>query len=366
MSSANSIAPISMPMIARRTRAYFAPVNRVTGTPTLFDPAANAAWNCAAPAAPWIDLGWIHGFTRSAESQIGEVDAGLPATVLLQTRQALGAIVSFRFATWSKLSMALATSSQHMNLLNPESSSPAIGSGAKAAPAVALQAASSSTVLYLASAGALVQPGGMIVVDNDYAMQTGFVGAAVSGGYVQSASAVGSDPDYIRRVSFNVGRVVGIASDGGLELATPLLAGAPTATMKLQQIVGFVDREGGGFFQEWSALFVVEGVQGDRLFLHYPRLQACQGSQEVTTPLTSSLAGKPVSTGHGKAVTLKPGASKAVSMKATNTTTNAGADNSLEMVEPSSKFRALPVIDGNDGEQILCYRSYFPARATYI
>ena len=316
-----------MPLIARRTRAFFAPVNRVTGSPTIFDPTTGKNWSDAAPMAPWVDLGWISGFTRTSASKIAEVDSGTPATIRLQTRQTLGALVSFQFATWSKLSMALASSSEHMNVLSPGSSLSPIGSGAKGAAALLLKQGSSATTLYMGSStSSPIQVGDLVVVDDDYVAQTGFVGAGASASYVQDASSVGGDPDYIRRVSFNVGRVIAIGSDGGLQLATPLLAGAPTATMKVQPILGFVDREGGSFFQEWSALFVSEGVQSDRLFFHYPRLQSCENAGEMNVAIAPL----------------------------------------LNMVQPASKFRALPIIDGNDSAQVLCYRSYFPANCSSI
>ncbi len=46
-----------------------------------------------------------------------------------------------------------------------------------------------------------------------------------------------------------------------------------------------MDREGGSFYQEWSALFVMEGSQGERIFFHYPRLQTMTGAEESVTPL---------------------------------------------------------------------------------
>ena len=65
-------------------------------------------------------------------------------------------------------------------------------------------------------------------------------------------------------------------------------AGRRTATgAKLQAITGFVDREGGSFYQEWSALFVMQGSQGDRIFFHYPRLQSMAGAEESAIPLDS-------------------------------------------------------------------------------
>ena len=52
-------------------------------------------------------------------------------------------------------------------------------------------------------------------------------------------------------------------------------------------MTGFVDREGGSFYHEWSALFVMQGSQGDRIFFHYPRLQSLVGAEESATPLDS-------------------------------------------------------------------------------
>ena len=47
--------------VSRRVRAYFAPVARAAGVATVFDPAGMAAFSVDAPAAPWVDLGWVHG-----------------------------------------------------------------------------------------------------------------------------------------------------------------------------------------------------------------------------------------------------------------------------------------------------------------
>jgi hypothetical protein len=162
-------------------------------------------------------------------------------------------------------------------------------------------------------------------VDADYAGQTGFVGAGVSAAYVQSAAAVNSDADYIRRVTFNVARV-SQATSSGLQLAEPLIGGAPANAMRVQQVLGFVDREGGNFFQEWSGLFVMPGEQGERILFYYPRLQAFAGAAESATTL------------------LAP----------------------LERVALNASFRALPVTDANDGQQVVCFRSFLPSAMTLI
>ena len=90
--------------------------------------------------------------------------------------------------------------------------------------------------------------------------------------------------------------------------------------MQVSPLVGFVDREGGGFFQEWSGLFCMDGEQGDRVIYHYPRLQAMQGSAETVEVLAAP----------------------------------------LERVRLAGAFRALPVKDANDGATVVCFRSYLP------
>ncbi len=114
--------------------------------------------------------------------------------------------------------------------------------------------------------------------------QTGFVGSGVSGAYLQAAL---TDVDYIRRITLNVGRIASI-SGGALTLESPLLAGAPTSAMKVSAVTGFCDREGSSFFQEWSALFVGAGQQGERILWHYPRLQARAASRRPSRPLSAA------------------------------------------------------------------------------
>jgi hypothetical protein len=307
-------------------RAYFAPVNRVAEQPAIFDPSVNGAFNLDDPPSPWIDLGWIANLTRKSVSTIGVLNAGSPAAPQVQMRELIGATVSFRFLTWRKLAMALSAGSEHMNLLAPASGAAANGSGSRGAAAVSLTSGSTSTSLNMAPASlAAFQAGQMIVVDADYSGQTGYVGSGVSAAYVKSAASVNSDPDYIRRVSFNVALVSAVTATS-LTLAQPLIAGAPAGDMKVQAIEGFVDREGGSFFQEWSALLVMPGEQGERILYHYPRLQPTGGAQEETETM------------------LAP----------------------LEWVTLHASFRALPVIDANDGEQVLCFRSFLPSPMTLL
>jgi hypothetical protein len=309
--------------VIRRVRAYFAPVNRASGTATVFDAAQNGAFDLDSPLAPWLDLGWCEGFRRrntdGASTGITPLRTGTPALTASQVRTEVESVIELEFASWGKLQMALACGSQQMNLLKTVNGAIANGSGGAAEAATALQAGSTASLLQLGASAAAFSVGDLVVVDADYTGQTGYVGAAVSGAYVRSAADVGGDANYLRRVSLNVGQVAEV-SDGALQLASPLLAGAPQDGMKVSRVVGFVDREGGNFFQEWSALFVLQGQQGDRVIYHYPRLQALQGAAETKEALTTP----------------------------------------LERIRLSGAFRALPVTDANDGEKVLCFRSYLP------
>ena len=312
---------------ARRVRAYFAPVNRATQTPVLFDPAQQGSFNLNAPPAPWIDLGWIQEFTRKAASKSAPLMTGIPAAPLEQVRESLAAQVSFQFMNWTKLTMALATGSQHMNVLAAGSGAAAEATGAQAVSAVTPQSGSTATSIALAAADAAqFTAGSMVAVDGDYSGQTGYVGAPIAGAYVRQAL---TDVDYIRRVTFNVA-LVAQASSTGLTLAAPLPGGAPTPGAKLQAVTGFVDREGGSFYLEWSALFVVEGSQGERVFFHYPRLQTMAGAEETALPL------------------------------------DAKHKSGLARMLLKGQFLALPVADPLDGERVVCYRSFVPAANSLI
>ena len=308
--------------VTRRVRAYFAPVNRAAQAPVLFDPSQQGGFNLDTPTPPWIGLGWIQDFARKPASKSAPLMTGIPAAPLEQVRETLEAQVSFQFLSWTKLTMALATGSQHMNLLAPASGATAAADGAQAAPAVTPQSGSTSTSIVLAPVDAAkFAPGSIVAVDVDNTGQTGFVGSPVAGAYLRQALA---DVDYIRRITFNVALVSQVAGTG-LTLAEPLPGGAPAAGAKVQAITGFVDREGGSFYQEWSALFAIEGSQGERIFFHYPRLQPMTGAEESLVPL--------------------------------NARNRAGQSRVLL----KAQFLALPVTDPLDGERVVCYRSFLPA-----
>ncbi len=319
MASTYFLAPAP---VARRARAYFAPVNRTAQTPALFDPTEEGTFNPDSPPSPWISLGWIQNFARKPLSKTAPILTGIPAAPLEQVRETLQAQVSLEFLSWTKLTMALATGSQHMNLLAPATGGAPAADGAQAAAAVVPQSGSTATSIALVPTDAAkFTPGNLVALDIDYTGETGFVGSPISGAYVRTAL---TDVNYIRRITFNLGFVTQVSSSG-LTLAEPLPGGAPASGEKLQALLGFVDREGGSFYQEWSALFLLEGSQRERIFFYYPRLQTMTGAEEATLPL------------NGKN---QIGQSRIV-LKA--------------------QFLALPVTDPLDGERVVCYRSFLPA-----
>jgi hypothetical protein len=306
MSTPALVMQPGLPPTVRQVRGYFAPVNRLTATPTPFDATTVASFDPDAPPNPWTDLGWIDGFTRTSETKLQVVESGAPGTVLLQGRQSVGATLSMTFERWSKLTMALTCGAQQTNVLQ-----------AGASPVAITAASSTATFLSTPNGAGTIQAGDMIAVDADYNGQTGYVGAGASAAYL--ATAISGDLHWIRRMTLNVGRVTAVTATG-LQLAEPLLAGVPTQGMQAQPMIALQDREGGTFFQEWSGLFFMQGEQGDALFFYYPRLQTMAGPTEKLVAVTAPLS----------------------------------------QVLLSGRFIALPIADSMDGSQVCCYRTYLP------
>ena len=306
-------------LFAAGVRAYFAPVDRANTLPVPFDPASMGRFALDTPPPAWMSVGRVLNFERSSLSKITPVLSGAPATVKTQASTTLEEEVGCTFAGWTRLTAALSCGVQTLNLLMTGSGSNAVATGGAALPAELLQPGSSASILQLA-AGTAVRAGDMIAVDTDYAGASGYLGTGAAGTYVAGAPPV-IDPHFIRRVSFNVALVLRV-NGGAVTLAGPLPSGVPTAAMKVARCAGFVDCAGNAFLQEWSALFVCDGVQGDRLLLHYPRLQPAGNSARETREA------------------LSPG---------------------VDRWRPAARFRALPILDANTGSAAVCFRSYLPA-----
>ncbi|MBZ5678653.1 MAG: hypothetical protein LAO24_00960 [Acidobacteriia bacterium] len=314
-------------------RAYFAPVDRTTNIPTIFDPAIGGAFSLDSPPVPWMDLGWVENFERSYGTPADVVRSGVRALPALQFRGPLEARVEFVFRQWGKLQMALACGSEHMNVLATVGSATPAPSGGTPRPAVAVLPGSTASELVLGAGAANSFPAGTLVaVDVDYQQQTGFVGSGIAAAYVSSPMAVRQDVNYVRRVTFNVARVAEVTATSAV-LTQPLLAGVPVGA-SAQAVVAFVDREGGTFFQEWSALFVAEEESGGRVCFYYPRLSP---NPRIASTGTGGARGPFVR--EDFLPIAKP----------------------LMAVSLRASFVAMPNIDSNDGQAALCYRSYFPA-----
>ncbi len=236
-------------------------------------------FNLDSPPAPWIDAGWVDNFVRTAQTKVEALRIGPDAAVNRQFRTNRGAAVELEFREWGKLQMALACGAQHMNVLADTGGATGSGSGGAEAAAVALQAGSTVQELMVGTAVAGFAVGDIVAVDLDYQQQTGYVGTGIAGAYVPSPPPLTYQSDYIRRITFNVGRVVAL-TDHSLQLDAPLLGGVPASTACVQKVAAFVDREGGNFFQEWSALFVLPETSAGRVCFYYPRLQGAGSPRE--------------------------------------------------------------------------------------
>jgi len=327
-----STAPLRAAMVpvTRQMRAYFAPVNRASEAPTIFDPGLCGIFLLDSPPVPWVDLGWIDHFARWYDTPTEVVKSGARGLPVAQFRGPVEARVEFDFRQWGKLQMALAGGSEHMNVLAPVtgSASPAPSGGTPAPGAAVLAGSTASELVFGPGVASAFPVGSLLAVDVDYQQQTGFVGSGIAAAYVSSAAAVKQDPNYVRRVTFNVGRVAEVTATSVL-LAQPLLGGVPAEGASAQVVIAFVDREGGSFFQEWSGLFVAEEESGGRVCFYYPRLSPNPGAR--------ALAGKYLR--EDLSAIEKVGS--AIALRAS--------------------FLALPFIDTNDGQSVVCYRSYFPA-----
>jgi hypothetical protein len=314
--------------LSQRVRAYFAPVNRATEIPTLFDPGKSGAFALDTPPSPWIDLGWIDNFQRVSLTPSEPLRAGIRGAAAAQFRGVLDARIEFDFREWGKLQMALAGGSEHMNVLASDPNAAAQPSGGSPLSAIAvLPGSSAGEVIVGAGAIASFSICDVIAVDADYQQQTGYIGSGISAAYVNNPTDVNQDANYIR-----LGRVSQLTATS-LLLAQPLLGGAPASGAGVQKVIAFVDREGGAFFQEWSALFVAGDASGGRICFHYPRLS-------------------PATTAHPTASTVpSPFIREQVIDVAKPTTA----------VALHAAFIALPHTDENDGQIAVCYRSYFPA-----
>jgi hypothetical protein len=306
-------------------RAYVAPVDRVNGVPTVFDPGSQGQFDLDSPPSPWVDVGWVENFQRNAATKYEALRSGATGNITVQYRTLPEARLEFDLLSWGKLQMALAGGSQQMNVLAETPLGTPQGSGGAAMPASPVQNGSTATSLVLtADQLSNYNAGDMVAVDVDYTGATGYVGTGAAAAYLVIPLDPSRHVDFVRRVTFNVSRVVG-KTGTALMLGQPLI-GKPTTGMGVQKVMAFLDREGSSFLQEWSGLFIVATESGGRVCFYYPRLQPSASGMETRKELAAPLFGNML----------------------------------------YANLRALPTNDANNGETVLCYRSYFPAATAAV
>ncbi len=216
--------------VARRVRAYFAPVNRAAQTPVLFDPSQQGRFSLDAPPAPWISLGWIQDFARKPASKTSPLLTGIPAAPLEQVRETLAGASK---SSVPELDQVDHGAGDRLAAYEPACAGERRGSGSGWSAGDCRQLLRRAVrrqhpSLLASTDAAKFTAGSIVAVDVDYTGQTGFVGSPVAGAYVRQAL---TDVDYIRRVTFNVALVSQVSSTG-LTLAEPLPGGAPAAGAK--------------------------------------------------------------------------------------------------------------------------------------
>jgi hypothetical protein len=311
--------------LAEAVRAYVAPVDRTTGASVPFDPAAQGEFDLDLPPVPFLDLGWVENFHRVSATKHEALRTGPAGQVTAQFTEQLDAMVEFDLPNWGKLQMAVAGGGQQINVLATSIESDVRASGGTPIPAAYVQGEPTMVELPLTpDALANFRVGDMVAADWDYQGQTGYIGSGAPGTYLATALDAQSHKDLIRRVTFNISRV-SYKTDTSLYLAQKLIGGAQVG-MGVQKIAALLDREGGSYCQEWAGLFVIAGGTGGRTCFYYPRLQAAAGASEAQHTIEGPLFS--------------------------------------DMLH--AQLRALPSIDPNDGETVLCYRSYFPSKTAKV
>src|SRR5271165_1439297 len=116
MSTANGKRSQMAPA-ARAVRAYVAPVGRPSGQIAAFDPAAEGQFDLDSPPEPWLDLGWVENFQRTAATKYETLRNGPVGNITVQYRTQPEARLEFDLPAWGKLQMALTGGTQLMNVL---------------------------------------------------------------------------------------------------------------------------------------------------------------------------------------------------------------------------------------------------------
>lgn len=334
-------------------RAFFAPYNYAIGSavastvlgPTILDLTSGPYVDTTQPiASAFYDLGWIKDFKVTKESKIGQVRSGYRGAVRAQYRGQVGESWEVKFREYGRMQYKLSSGTNVFNILSASGQSggnvgPLSASGAPKTNVSAYSAGTfpwgqggqgtAPTLTVASAAAAQIGIGSYIVADVDY--NTATFGLIDDAGTPVFQNAV-TDVDYIRKNSDYVARVTAINSNvltldqpfigGGSGNPAPLGPGAAGA--KVQVINGFVSREGGTFISEWSALLLMETIDGAQLFSYYPHVSILQNRDQAASWSIENIG-----------------------------TTDLGGG------ELDAQFTALAFDDPIDGETVVAYHGYY-------
>lgn len=337
-------------------RAFFAPFNiqlnagtaDSTQGPQILDLQSAGPFNTYAMPAGWTDLGWIKDFKITPASKVGQIKSGYRGATRQQIRGEIGETFEFKFRESTRMAFKIATGTEIFNLLKGTTATtigPVSATGAQAVPlgASGYQANGAGTTLgsptlfVPASSGTLFAVNDDIVCDVDYNQSSvGFIG---DNGIPIYANNAPQDVDFIRKTSDFVARItkivpLAVAGQDGLVLSQPMVGGgsgpttvvntSPQVTSKIQKIKGWTAREGGTFITDWSAMFVLDTVDGDQLVQYYPHVSISQFRDFAAWAIT-----------------------------------NIGTTD-LTGYELDCMLEALAFDDPLDGETVVCYRAFYP------
>jgi hypothetical protein len=332
--------------------AYNAGQNDSTKGPAILDLAQQGPFNTNSLPAGWTDLGWISGVKATPQSKVGTIKAGYRGATRELVRGEVGEQFEFQFREFTRMAFKIATGTEIFNLLKTNagpSAGPLNASGSVTVPmgasgyqANGAGALAGQPVIFLpAGSGASFAANDLIVCDVDYdKTTTGYVGSAGIPIFVNNAP---QDTDFIRKTSDFVARVASVVQNvagvagnqDALVLGEPLVGGgssgtslqgptAPPAGSKVQKMVGWTAREGGTFVTEWSALFVLDTIDGDQFAQYYPHVAISQFKGESTWAIP-----------------------------------NIGTTD-LTGYQLDTQLETMAFEDPLDGETIVCYRSFYP------
>jgi len=334
-------------------RAFFAPYNYAIGSsvastvlgPQILDLTTGPFVDTTQPiASAFYDLGWIKDFAVTKESKIGQVRSGYRGAVRAQYRGQVGESFECKFREYGRMQYKLASGSNVFNILSASGQSggaagPLSASGAPTTNVSAYSAGTfpwgqggqgtAPTLTVASAAAAQITTGSYIVADVDY--NTSTFGLIDDAGTPVFKNAV-TDVDYIRKNSDYVARVTNVASNvltldqpfigGGSGNPAPLGPGAAGA--RVQVVSGFVAREGGTFISEWSALCLMQTIDGAQMFTYYPHVSILQNRNQGANWAIENIG-----------------------------TTDLGG------YELDAQFTALAFDDPLDGETVVAYHGYF-------